>query len=192
VHTYPYDPEKAQALLDEAGYPDPDGNGPEPRLKIVYKTSTNALRIRVGEVLQDQLKKVGIEVSEIQAFEWAKFYQDVKDGNFQMYTLQWVGITEPDIFHSIFHSSMTPPNGRNRGRYSNPKIDELTDKGRLVLDVEERKKIYSEIQKILAEELPYVFMWYPHNIVVMDEKLQGFTLYPDGDFASFQDMWFEE
>ena len=192
VQTYPYDPEKAQALLDEAGYPDPDGDGPEPRLKIVYKTSTNALRIRVGEVLQDQLKKVGIEITEIQAFEWAKFYEDVKDGNFQMYTLQWVGITEPDIFHSIFHSSMTPPNGRNRGRYSNAKIDELTDKGRLVIDVEERKKIYSEIQKILAEELPYVFMWYPHNIVVMNDKLQGFTLYPDGDFASLQDMWFEE
>ena len=57
---------------------------------------------------------------------------------------------------------------------------------------EERKKIYSEIQKILAEELPYIFLWYPHNIVVMNEKLQGFTLYPDGDFASLQNMWFEE
>jgi peptide/nickel transport system substrate-binding protein len=192
VKTYDYDPEKAKTLLDEAGYPDPDGDGPESRFKIVYKTSTNALRIRVGEVLQDQFKKVGIEVSEIQAFEWAKFYQDVIDGNFQIFTLRWVGITEPDIFHSIYHSSMFPPDGRNRGRYVNPKIDELTEKGRLVIDVEERKKIYSEIQKILAEELPYIFFWYPHNIVVMSENLQGFTLYPDGDFASLQNMWFEE
>ena len=175
-----------------AGYPDPDGEGPEPRLKIVYKTSTNPLRIRIGEVLQDQLKKVGIEISEIQTFEWAKFYQDIIDGNFQIYTLRWVGITEPDIFHSIYHSSMMPPDGRNRGRYANPEIDELTDQGRLVIDVQERKKIYSEIQKILAEDLPYVFLWYPHNIVVMNEKLQGFALYPDGDFASLQNMWFEE
>jgi peptide/nickel transport system substrate-binding protein len=192
VKTYNYDPEKAKALLDEAGYPDPDGDGPEPRIKIVYKTSTNPLRIRIGEVLQDQLKKVGIEVSEIQTFEWAKFYQDVIDGNFQIYTLRWVGITEPDIFHSIYHSSMFPPDGRNRGRYVNPQIDELTEKGRLVIDVEERKKIYSEVQQILAEELPYIFLWYPHNIVVMSEKLQGFTLYPDGDFATLQNMWFEE
>jgi len=191
VKTYDYDVEKAKALLDEAGYPDPDGDGPEPRLKLVYKTSTNPLRIRIGEVMQDQFKKAGIEIREIQTFEWAKFYQDIKDGNFQMYALRWVGITEPDIFHSIFHSTMLPP-GRNRGRYANAKIDELTEQGRLVVDVEERKKVYSEIQKILAEELPYVYLWYPHNIVVMNERVQGFTLYPDGDFASLQDIWIEE
>ncbi len=192
VKTYPYDLEQAKALLDEAGYPDPDGDGPEPRFTIVYKTSTNSLRIRIGEVLQDQFKQVGIEVSEIQAFEWAKFYQDVVDGNFQIYALSWVGITEPDIFHSIFHSSMTPPDGRNRGRYVNARIDELTEQGRLEITVDGRKAIYSEVQKILADELPYIFLWYPHNIVVMNEKLQGFTLYPDGDFASLQNMWFEE
>jgi peptide/nickel transport system substrate-binding protein len=192
VKTYAYDPEKAKALLDEAGYPDPDGDGPESRFTIVYKTSTDPLRMLIGQVLQDQFKQVGIEISEIQTFEWAKFYQDIIDGNFQIYTLRWVGITEPDIFYSIFHSSMIPPNGRNRGRYVNAGIDELTERGRLAIDVEERKQAYSEIQKILAEDLPYVFLWYPHNIVVMDEKIRGFTLYPDGDFASFQEMWFEE
>lgn len=192
VKTYAYDVEKAKALLDEAGYPDPDGDGPEPRFTIVYKTSTDPLRIRIGEVLQDQFKQVGIEVSEIQTFEWAKFYQDIIDGNFQIYTLRWVGITEPDIFHSIFHSSMMPPDGRNRGRYVNPRIDELTDQGRLEITAEGRKAIYSEVQKILAEDLPYIFLWYPHNIVVMNDKLQGFTLYPDGDFASLQNMWFED
>lgn len=191
VKTYDYDIAKAKVLLDEAGYPDPDGDGPEPRLKLIYKTSTDPLRIRIGEVMQDQFKQVGIEISEIQTFEWAKFYQDVIDGNFQMFALRWVGITEPDIFHSIFHSSMVPP-GRNRGRYVNARIDELTEKGRLVIDVEERKKIYREIQKILAEELPYVYLWYPHNIVVLNERVQGFELYPDGDFASLQNVWIEE
>ncbi len=87
---------------------------------------------------------------------------------------------------------MIPPNGRNRGHYANPRIDELTDQARLVLDVQERKQLYSEIQKILAEDLPYVFLWCPHNIVVMDEKVKGFVLYPEGNFASFKDMWIEE
>ncbi|PIE33525.1 ABC transporter substrate-binding protein [candidate division KSB3 bacterium] len=192
VMTYGYDIEKAKALLDEAGYPDPDGDGPEPRLKLVYKTSTAPLRIRIGEVLQDQLKKVGIEITEIQTFEWAKFYDDIKSGNFQIYTLRWVGITEPDICHSIFHSSMMPPNGRNRGRYVNPKIDELTEQGRQVIDVEKRKALYSDVQKILAEDLPYIYLWYPHNIVVMNEHVQGFTMYPDGDFASLKDVWIED
>ena len=58
---------------------------------------------------------------------------------------------------------MTPPDGRNRGRYSNPRIDELTEAGYKTINVEERKKIYSEIQKILAEDLPYIFLWYPHK-----------------------------
>ncbi|MBD3305636.1 hypothetical protein GF339_04585 [candidate division KSB3 bacterium] len=192
VKTYDYDVEKAKALLDEAGYPDPDGDGPQPRFSLIYKTSTAPLRIRIGEVLQDQLKQVGIEISEIQTFEWAKFYDDIKSGNFQIYTLRWVGITEPDIFYSIFHSSMVPPEGRNRGRYRNPRIDELTEQGRQVIDTEARKQIYSEIQKILAEELPYIFLWYPHNIVVMNDRVHGFTLYPDGDFASLKDVWIEE
>ena len=192
VQTYGYDIEKAKTLLDEAGYPDPDGDGPEPRFKLVYKTATNPLRIRIGEVVQDQLKKVGIEISEIQTFEWAKFYDDIKSGNFQLYTLRWVGITEPNIFHSIYHSTMVPPDGRNRGRYRNPRIDELTDLGRLTINIEERKKIYSEIQKILADDLPYIYLWYPHNIVVMNERVKGFRLYPDGDFASFKDVWIEE
>jgi peptide/nickel transport system substrate-binding protein len=192
VKSYDYDVEAAKALLDEAGYPDPDGDGPEARFSLVYKTSTAPLRIRIGEVLQDQLKQVGIEITEIQTFEWAKFYDDIKSGNFQLFSLRWVGITEPDIFYSIFHSKMTPPDGRNRGRYVSARIDELVEQGRRTIDIEERKKIYSEVQQILAEELPYVYLWYPHDIVVMNERVQGFTVYPDGDFASMKDVWLEE
>jgi len=192
VQTYPYDIAKAKALLDEAGYPDPDGDGPQPRFKLVYKTSTDPLRIRIGEVFQEQFKKVGIEISEIQSYEWAKFYDDIKAGNFQLFTLQWVGITEPDIFYSVFHSKMIPPEGRNRGRYANPQIDALTEQARQVLEPQERKKIYSEIQKILAVDTPYIFLWYPSNIVVMNKRVQGFTLYPDGDLASLKDVWIKE
>ena len=191
VATYAYDPQKAKTLLDEAGYPDPDGDGPEPRFALVYKTSNAPLRIRMGEVMQDQLKQVGIEISEIQSFEWAKFYDDIKSGNYQIHTLRWVGITEPDIFYSLFHSSMLPPEGRNRGFYKNPRIDELTEAARRTIKLEERKQIYSEVQKILAEDLPYLFLWYPYNIVVLSDRVKGFTVYPDGDFTAFKDVWIE-
>ena len=192
VAAYEYDVEKAKKLLDEAGYPDPDGDGPQSRFKITYKTSTTALRIHLGEVLQDQFKQVGIEISEIQMYEWAKFSDDIKSGNFQLFTLRWVGITEPDIFYSIFHSKMLPPDGRNRGGYANPDIDRLTEAGRKECSLDGRKKIYSEIQKILAEDLPYVYLWYPQNIVVMNERVQGFVVYPDGDFVSVKDVWVKE
>ena len=124
--------------------------------------------------------------------DYLKFYDDLKSGNFQIVTSNWVGVTEPDMFYSVFHSKMAPPNGRNRGRYVNPRIDELTVKGQLVLDIQERKKIYSEIQKILAEDLPYIYFWYPHNIIVMNKRIQGFTPYPDGDFVSLKDVWIAE
>ncbi|GAK51805.1 ABC peptide transporter, periplasmic ligand binding protein [Candidatus Moduliflexus flocculans] len=192
VTTYDLDIEKAKALLDEAGYPDPDGDGPQPRFKISYKTSTAGLRIHLGEVLQDQFKQIGVEISEIQTYEWAKFYEDIKAGNFQIFTLRWVGITEPDIFYSIFHSQMVPPDGRNRGYYSNPKVDELLEQGRHEVSPDGRKKIYSDVQKILADDLPYVYLWYPHNIIVMNERVQGFVVYPDGDFASVKDVWIQE
>lgn len=192
VRTYNFDPERAKSLLDEAGYPDPDGDGPEPRFKIVYKTSTTHSSVRVAEVVQAQLKKVGIEISEIQIFEWAKYFADILSGNFQMYFLACVGISEPDIFHSTYHSSQTPPNGRNRGFYSNAKIDELTERGRSVIDIEERKRIYSEIQQILAEEVPEIYLWHSYTIIVMNEKVHGFTPYPDGNFVSFKDVWIEE
>ena len=192
VTTYDYNVEKAKALLDEAGYPDPDGDGPQPRFKISYKTSTAGLRIHLGEVLQDQFKQIGVEISEIQTYEWAKFYEDIKAGNFQIFTLRWVGITEPDILYSIFHSQMMPPDGRNRGYYKNPKVDELLEQGRHEVTVEGRKKIYSELQKILADDLPYIYLWYPHNIIVMNERVQDFVVYPDGDFASVKNVWIQE
>lgn len=192
VKTYNYDIAKAKALLDEAGYPDPDGDGPQPRFKIVYKTSTSPANIRTGEVFQAQLKQVGIEITEIQAFEWAKFYEDIKTGNFQIHTLRWVGITEPDIFYSLFHSTMAPPNGRNRGFYSNPEIDKLSEQGRLEINIEKRKAIYSQIQKTLAEDVPYVFLWYPYNVVIMNERVHDFEIYPDGDFASLKKVWVDE
>lgn len=192
VKIYTPDITKAKALLDEAGYPDPDGDGPEPRFKLIYKTSVNALRLQIGKVLQDQLKQVGIEIAEIQAFEWAKFYEDLKNGAFELFALRWIGITEPDILHSIFHSQMIPPIGRNRGHYANTKLDELTEKAHQVHNVDERKRLYSDVQKILAEDVPYIFLWYPHNIVVMSQKLHGFVLYPDGDLAALQNVWFDE
>jgi peptide/nickel transport system substrate-binding protein len=68
----------------------------------------------------------------------------------------------------------------------------LTERGRRVTDVAERKKIYSELQQILAEEVPEIYLWYPHNVIVMSEKVHGFIPYPEGNFVSFRDVWIEE
>ena len=78
-----------------------------------------------------------------------------------MYGLRWIGGNEdPDIFEYAFHSAKFPPNGANRGYYSNPKVDALIDKARREIDPRVRKPLYAEVQRILAEDLPYINLWY--------------------------------
>jgi peptide/nickel transport system substrate-binding protein len=190
VRKFPYDPKKAKRLLDEAGYPDPDGDGPKPRFAIRYKTSQNQVRKRIAEVIQEQLIQVGIKV-EMRSYEWGTFFSDIRSGNFQMYTLTWVGVTDPDIYYYIFYSGSVPPKGANRGRYSNKALDRLIEQGRYTLDLEKRKRIYSEIQKIIAEDSPYISLWYLKNVAVMRKELKGFELYPGEQFYSLKDVFFD-
>jgi peptide/nickel transport system substrate-binding protein len=190
VESYEYDPKKAKRLLDEAGHEDPDGPGPEKRFTLTYKTSQNELRRRIGEAIQGFLGEVGIGVS-MRSYEWGTFFSDIRKGNFQIYTLTWVGIADPDIYDYIFHSKSLPPDGANRGAYVNPEVDRLIERGRVLQDREERKAVYSRIQKILARDLPYVSLWNEVNVVVMDQRVQGFVLRPDGDILSLKDVWIE-
>ncbi len=183
VKVYNYDKDKARELLREAGLKD--------GFKVTYKTSKNELRIRIAQVIQENLKDIGIQM-EIRSYEWGTFYSDIKNGNFQICTLQWVGITDPDIYYYIFHSSSIPPNGANRGFYINPKVDKLLEEGRRIININRRKKIYSEVQKILADDLPYISLWHMDNIVVIRKNVKGFILSPNGDFTFLKDVWIDD
>lgn len=176
-----YDPEAAKKLLDEAGFPVPKAG--EPRFRLIFKTSQNELTRRIGEVIQQQLKEVGIAMA-VRSYEWGTFYGDIKAGNFQLYTLAWVGIAEPDIYYSVFHTDSAPPGGANRGRYSNPQVDKLVQAARITPDRAERARLYSQVQQILARELPYVSLWHPEVVVVYDKRLTGFELTPQGAYDS--------
>ncbi len=183
VISYGYDPDKSKKLLDEAGFPDPDSSGPKMRFNLTFKTSTYRLRKRIAEVIRNQLEKVGIGV-DVRSYEWGTFYRDVKSGNFEMYTLAWVGITEPDIYWAIFHSSNIPPNGTgmNRNRYRNAEIDRLTERARRTTDIEERKKLYARVQYIASDELPYVSLYYTDDILARWNYVRGWEIRPGGDF----------
>ncbi|MBI5136955.1 MAG: ABC transporter substrate-binding protein [Nitrospirae bacterium] len=181
VTTYAYDPGRARALLDGAGFPDPDGEAP--RLALTYKTSQNELTRRIGEVLQQQLAQVGIQVT-VRAYEWGTFYADIKKGNFQLFTLSWVGITDPDIFYDVFHSASVPPDGANRGRYRDERVDALLAAARATPERVERARLYGSVQAIVADTLPYVPLWHPDAVLVRDRRLTGFELTPTGDYTS--------
>ena len=178
VPAYDYNPQRARELLDSAGFPEKDGV----RFHLTMKTSTEESSRLMAAVFQQQLREVGIAL-DIRTYEFATFFADVTHGEFQMYSLRWVGGNEdPDIFDLVFHSSRFPPNGSNRGFYSNPRVDELIDGGRRELDQGKRKQLYAELQRTLAEDLPYINLWYFDNVVVHSKRVRNLTLSPSGDY----------
>jgi peptide/nickel transport system substrate-binding protein len=178
VPAYEHDPEKAKRILDAAGYPAVNGV----RFHITMKTSTDANTRLMVAVMQQQLRDVGIAL-DIRSFEFATFFSDVQHGAFQMYGLRWIGGNEdPDIFEYAFHSSKFPPNGANRNYYSNPKVDALIDKARREVDPTARKPLYAEVQSILAEDLPYINLWYIDNVMVHTNRVRNLRLNPSGNF----------
>jgi peptide/nickel transport system substrate-binding protein len=188
VDRYEFDPEKAKRLLDEAGYRDPDGDGPAPRFTITYKTQSNKLRVAIATVIASMLQKVGIGV-DLRVYEFATFFADIKKGNFQMFTMQIPEISEPDLYTNFFASERIPTRenldaGGNRVRYRSAAVDRLLDEGRRTLDRKERRRVYGEIQRILARDLPVVSLWHEDNIVAKRKQVVGFEIFPTATMAS--------
>ncbi len=178
VPSYNHDPGKARELLDAAGYREVNGV----RFHITMKTSTDENTRLMVAVIQQQLREVGIAL-DIRSFEFATFFADVTHGAFQLYGLRWIGGNEdPDIFEYAFHTAKFPPNGANRGYYSNPRLDALIDQARREVDPKVRKPIYAEVQRILAVELPYIDLWYLDNVLVHNKRVRNLQLNPAGNY----------
>jgi peptide/nickel transport system substrate-binding protein len=178
VPLYDHNPDRARQLLEQAGYPAVNGV----RFHLTMKTSTEESPRLVAAVLQQQLREVGIAL-DIRTFEFATFLSDVIRGAYQLHTLRWIGGNEdPDIFEYVFHSAKFSPNGGNRTYYANPRLDLLIDQARGELDQNARKQIYAEIQRTLAEDLPYINLWYFENVMVHNRRVRNLTLNPSGNY----------
>src|SRR6202044_4690 len=134
----------------------------------------------LAAVMQQQMRAAEIALT-LRSAEFGTFYADVTHGAFQMYVLKWIGSNEdPDIFRYMYSSASFPPKGANRGHYINPRIDALLAQAAAETGPPEqvearRRAAYIEIQKILADELPSVPLWYPDNEVVHTTRIEGAT-----------------
>jgi peptide/nickel transport system substrate-binding protein len=180
-----FDPKAAAKILDEAGFKDPDGDGPKPRFSLTYKTTTDMTRVAIAKAIASDLRKIGINVS-VEPLEWGRFKADVEAGKVQMWSLAWVGFKDPDIYRFAFATESFPPNGGNRGWYSNPTLDKILNQGRTETDVKKRTVMYDEVQKIVAEEVPYVFLWHEEIFAVVSKDVEGFELFADGRYTSLR------
>ena len=179
VQQYPYDPAKANALLDAGGWK--RGNDGV-RFHLTMKTSTDETSRLLAMILQQQLRDVDI-VLEVRSFEFATFYADISKGAFQMYTLRWQGGNEdPDIFGYAFDSQRFPPHGANRGRYVNAALDGLIKEAAMSSDQALRRTDYVKVQQILAAELPSINLWYLDAVLVHTRRLQNIHISSSGNF----------
>ncbi len=176
-----YDPQRARALLTDSGY------GPERPLQLTYKTSSDAVRIRLATVIQDQLTKVGIQV-QLQSYDWGTFYGDIKAGRFQLYSLAWVGVNTPDIFRYVFHSASLPPAGANRGRFTDAGVDALIEAAERSDKQTEQTGLYQELQQRLLESLPLIPLWYEDQVYAARTDIQGYRLAADGNYDGLVDV----
>jgi peptide/nickel transport system substrate-binding protein len=179
VTRYALDGTRAERLLDAAGFPRKRGGI---RFQVTLKTSTDEQFRLIGAVLQEQWRRVGVDL-ELRPLEFATLLSDAVKGNFQLNLLRWVGANnDPDIFEFVFSSKRFPPNGANRGHYRNARIDALTDQIRVEMDREKRKALCSETQKVLADDLPYLPLWFSDVVSVHRRALGDFTLSPTADY----------
>lgn len=177
VNSYQYNPGRAIQLLREAGYPD--------GVSLSLKCSTGVASLY--ELVQYQLGLVGIDL-EIIPMEWGLLTADTDVGNFEMHARTWTRQTDPE--RGINRQFMTDTNNRILG-YSNPQIDELALKAAATLDLESRREMYFEIQEILSEDLPVIFLWYGTHFSSYNKRIQNYQLDPFYCFRTFRHMWVE-
>jgi peptide/nickel transport system substrate-binding protein len=176
LQPYPYDPQKAIALMKEAGFEDHDHDGILDRdgqpLSFEILTNQNKEREMSAVLVQRRLKEIGVDV-KIRVVEWATFISRfIKTGDFNVVLLGWGLGLEPDQFN-IWHSSQQAPGQFNFIGYKNPKVDKLLEAGRLELNPDKRMKIYYEFAEILLEDSPIVYLSAGYSLQGAHKRIKG-------------------
>lgn len=189
VKKYLYNPQKAKDLLKEAGWSDVNNDGilEKDGVDFSFKLITNQgnkEREDVATIVQRNWQEIGVNV-KIQTIAWAAFINEFIDKKkFQATILGWTIPIDPDNYN-VWHSDSTREGGLNFINYKNPEVDRLIEEGRQTFDVEKRKNIYQKIHKILAEEQPYTFLYFPYALPAVHKRFKGIEPAPAGISYNF-------
>ncbi|MBI2607058.1 MAG: ABC transporter substrate-binding protein [Deltaproteobacteria bacterium] len=179
VKTYGFDPTAAEKLLDRAGFARKQPGGM--RFTLEFKTTGEKTALDFARIIAENLNAVGIEV-RIRTAEFGTFYSDIRRGNFQIFASRWIGITNPSILYRVFHGSQIGL--LNRGGYSNARLDPVLERAMVEPDDAKRLRLFSEAQKIVADDLPYVFLWHWNNTLIHSDRIAAGAIYPNGSFLT--------
>ncbi|MEO3431603.1 ABC transporter substrate-binding protein [Inquilinus sp. CAU 1745] len=177
LEPYPYDPEKARQLIEEAGY----GDGVDVTFYVTEGGSGMLDPVAMGTAIQADLAEVGIN-AEIETYEWNTFLAEVNsglEGKADMAEMSWM-TNDPDTlpFLALRSEAMPEDGGFNSGYYSNPEVDALLEQARTSTDQEERARLYKEMQEIVYEDAPWAFIASWQQNAVSTDEVQNFELQP--------------
>lgn len=177
IKTEEYNPQKALEYLKTAGWTDSNGdgildqNGQDFTFEILTNQG-NEQRIRAAEMVQKYLKDVGIKV-RIKVLEWSALLTEFIDkGRFEAVLLGWSLAKDPDGY-DIWHSSKTKPGEFNFLHYANVQVDDLLVAGRRTFDIQERKKIYQDIHRLIHEDHAVLFLYASHSLEAVHSRFCG-------------------
>lgn len=191
IKDYEYSVTEAKKLLTEAGWVDQNGDGIREKngKQLTFSVLTNkgnAGREKTAKMLQSFWKNVGAKVT-VETLPWTTFTQEVfTKKNFDTVVQAWSGMgPDPDDF-TLWHSSQIE-DGFNYVSYKNPQVDALLEKARTTLDLAERKVAYDQVQQIIHDEYPYLFLMYTKGNSVFNAKIRG--LYPNPLDTNYVKDW---
>lgn len=167
IDAHEYNPAKAKKMLKEAGCEN---------LSFTILTDERKEYMDIATIVQAQLKEIGVDV-KIEVLEWATYLSRVYAGECQMYIIGWSCQTpDPDtVVYSTFHSSMKG-NGGNMSFYDSKEADRLLELGRTTADYEGRKKVYFDLQKLLINDRPWIYLWVAQFFVGTSNNIESMTL----------------
>lgn len=140
ITVYEHDIERAKQLLDEAGFPDPDGGGGQTRLTIGLMTTTTQISRNIAAIMQDQLRRVGIDL-KLESFEFATLQDRIAKGQFDMYYLRSIGANHStDVFQFVYQS-----------RYQNGEFNDAIAKLRATTDAQQLQPLFKTLAANLAK-----------------------------------------
>ena len=171
VSSMAFNLDEAKALLEEAGYAD--------GFSTTLWTNDNPARQNVAIVLQEELKKLNIDL-KIEVLEWGAYLEKTAAGEHDMFILGWSNSTGDADYglYALFHSSQHGDPG-NRSFYTSAKVDELLDAGRREADQTAREAIYKEALQLISDESPMAFVLHPYTLTGVSDKVKGFNVGAD-------------
>ncbi len=165
---YEYNPDKAKQMLADAGYP--DGFSMEIMPTTQYEES-----IRAAQVIQSDLGKVGIKV-DINTLEWAQWLEEEGKGNYDTYVCSWNALVDPDDY---FYAQHKTGEVFNFTGYSNDKVDQLLEQGRRTQGFDARKPIYQQVNQMIVDDAPYIYLYNPDNVNAFRDYVKGYQARSD-------------